>query len=149
MTTTLTLTDEEAGTLAGILALEELTDPGAPDYRTIAEKLDAAPRTVTTAASRHTAEPAIRTATGEPFVTAPAMRPAVLITAAAYVDREYGTTGYRMAPAAASWTARSGIFEVRASDGSTFYVHADEYGNVRSTETLAELELPQRPDSEC
>jgi len=39
---TLDLTSEEAGTLGSILQLEGLVDEGAPDYDTIARKLDEA-----------------------------------------------------------------------------------------------------------
>ena len=76
------------------------------------------------------------------------VKPDVLITAAAYVQREYGYTGYRLGVYAASWTGRSGIFEVKATDGSRFYVHADEYGNAR-TGDLNEITLPPRPETEC
>lgn len=56
------------------------------------------------------------------------MDPETFVTAGGYVQREYGFTGYRME--AATERRGSGIFNVRASDGSEFRIMADRYGNA-------------------
>lgn len=51
-----------------------------------------------------------------------------LSAVAGHVSREYGDYGYRIGQVANA--GGGGIFSVRCSDGSTFYLAADRYGNV-------------------
>ncbi len=63
------------------------------------------------------------------------VKPEAMSAAAHYIDREYGY-GYRIG--LASWTfSGDGIFSVRHSDGSEFYIVADRYGNVARVEDQA------------
>ncbi len=61
------------------------------------------------------------------------VRAPIASSAANYVCREYGETGYRIG---LCWTTgRVGVFEVSAGDGSRFNIIADAWGNA---ETIAE-----------
>jgi len=59
--------------------------------------------------------------------------PDAMIAAASHVSREYGYTGYSIAVIGHGWLG-SGQFEVRASDGSQFELHSDQYGQVTRPE---------------
>ena len=50
--------------------------------------------------------------------------PEQFASAARFVERDWGDSGYRMAHIA------NGVFLVRHSDGSRFLVHSDRYGNT-------------------
>jgi hypothetical protein len=65
------------------------------------------------------------------FGTSDSYSPDALMAAAAYVQREYGVTGYRIEPRGASLLG-GGLFCVHHSDGSTFLVQADRFGNANT-----------------
>jgi hypothetical protein len=56
--------------------------------------------------------------------------PGALSAAAHFVDREYGSHGYRIGIAMSSGAVVA--FEVAHSDGSRFNIIADKWGNVRT-----------------
>lgn len=55
-----------------------------------------------------------------------------LSAVASHVSREYGECGYSIGQVANA--AGGGVFSVRCSDGSTFYLAVDRYGNVARIE---------------
>lgn len=69
-------------------------------------------------------------------------KPGTLSTIAAYVDSEYGSSGYRIMPLAAGRHVAS--FQVMHSDGSRFEVMADEWGNAETLPDLAVARMEAR-----
>ncbi len=82
-----------------------------------------------------------------PYVTAPALNPEAVASAARYVLREYGDTGYTMAVEAGGFGAV--VFRCRASDGSEFRVYGDRYGEARTLPELDDLAEAMAADREA
>lgn len=57
-----------------------------------------------------------------------------LSAVAGYVRREYGELGYRIGQVANAGSG--GVFSVRTSDGSTFFLAVDGWGNVEPLEDV-------------
>lgn len=56
--------------------------------------------------------------------------PEALVAAATLVQREWGITGYRVAAIGSTTWTGAVLMQVRASDGSEFWVGATRYGNT-------------------